>query len=112
MATHIVRSWTGVTAKTDVSSYLAHLRDETIPQLRALPGFLGLQVLQRSTADEEEFRVQTTWQSRASIHAFAGDDLEIAVVPPAAQAILKRFDDQVEHFEVVISCPQHDNLSS
>ncbi len=103
MTAHIVRSWTGVTAKKNVSAYLTHLRDETMPHLRALPGFLGVQVLQRSVADEEEFRVQTTWQSRASIHAFAGDDLEIAVVPPAAQAILKRFDTHVEHYEVVIN---------
>ena len=37
----------------------------------------------------------------ASVRAFAGDDLEVAVVPPAAQAVLNRYDQHVEHFEVV-----------
>lgn len=102
MTTQIVRTWTGVTTKKNVSAYLTHLRNETLPHLKALDGFLGVQVLQRSFGDTEEFRVQTTWQSLASIHAFAGEDLNTAVVPPAARAVLERFDAHVEHYEIVI----------
>lgn len=102
MAAQIVRSWVGFTTKEHVAAYLAHLREDTIPHLQALPGFEGVQVLQRTTAGGEQFRVQTTWQSMDSIRAFAGDDLEVAVVPPAAAALLQQFDAHVEHYEVVI----------
>ena len=37
--------------------------------------------------------------------AFAGDDLDVAVVPPAAQAVLTRYDQRVEHFEVAQRAP-------
>lgn len=98
----VVRSWSGVTTKANAAAYLAHLRDETIPHLRSLSGFVAVEVLQRSAGDGEHFRVHTTWVSMDSIRAFAGDDLEVAVVPPAAQAVLERYDPGVEHYEVVI----------
>lgn len=100
MAGAIVRSWRGVTAHGDVESYLGHLRRDTIPHLEGLPGFRGMQILRRDVDDGVEFLVQTTWQSLDHIHAFAGADLATAVVPPAAQAVLLRFDAHVEHFEV------------
>lgn len=100
MAPQVVRSWVGVTTRGDAAPYLLHLRAATVPHLQALPGFVGVQILQRAIDEGFEFRVQTTWHSMASIHAFAGDDLEVAVVPPAAQAVLLRFDAHVVHYEV------------
>jgi len=98
----VVRSWAGVTTKENADAYLAHLRDETIPHLRSLSGFVAVEVLRRSAADGEHFRVHTTWVSMESICAFAGEDLDVAVVPPAAQVVLERYDPHVEHYEVVI----------
>jgi len=100
MAPQVVRSWVGVTTRGDAAPYLLHLRAATVPHLQALPGFVGVQILQRGIDEGFEFRVQTTWHSMASIHAFAGDDLEVAVVPPAARAVLLRFDAHVVHYEV------------
>ncbi|MFT4516181.1 MAG: heme-degrading monooxygenase HmoA [Planctomycetota bacterium] len=100
MAPQVVRSWVGVTTRGNAAPYLSYLRAETVPHLQALPGFVGVQILQRAIDDGLEFRVQTTWQSMVSIHAFAGDDLEVAVVPLAAQAVLLRFDAEVVHYEV------------
>jgi heme-degrading monooxygenase HmoA len=100
MAPQVVRSWVGVTARGDAAPYLLHLRAATVPHLRTLPGFVGVQILQRAIDEGFEFRIQTTWHSMASIHAFAGDDLEVAVVPPAARAVLLRFDAHVVHYEV------------
>lgn len=101
MAREVVRSWVGVTTREHAARYLSHFREQTVPHLQALPGFVGMQILQRTIDEGFEFRVQTTWQSLAAIHAFAGDDLEIAVVPPAARAVLLRFDAHVVHAEVV-----------
>jgi hypothetical protein len=43
----------------------------------------------------------TVWHSRAAIEAFAGKDISVAVVPPAAQALLLRYDREVVHYEIV-----------
>ena len=48
-----------------------------------------------------EYRVLTYWASLASIRAFAGEDVETAVVPPEAQALMVSWDEHVQHFEVV-----------
>ena len=100
MASPVVRSWMGVTTRDDVAPYLLHLRTDTVPHLRTLPGFVGMRILQRAVEDGVEFCIQTTWESMASIRAFAGDDLDVAVVPSAAQDALLRFDAHVVHYEV------------
>jgi heme-degrading monooxygenase HmoA len=65
--------------------------------------FLGWQLLRRSvSADVVRYVVQTRWRDLDAVRAFAGDDLEVAVVPRAAQALLTRYDQHVEHYEVAL----------
>jgi len=40
------------------------------------------------------------FDSFEAIRSFAGDDYEVAVVPPKARAVLKRFDERSQHYEV------------
>jgi hypothetical protein len=40
------------------------------------------------------------FDSLEAVVAFAGDDYEVAVVPPAARAILARFDSRSAHYSV------------
>ena len=102
MGGEVVRSWGGWTTIADEAAYLEHLDRDTLPKLRALPGFLGWDVLRRREEGEVvRFVVHSRWADMESVRAFAGDDLEVAVVPPAAQAVLTRYDQRVEHFEVV-----------
>jgi hypothetical protein len=35
-----------------------------------------------------------------AVKAFAGPDWEVSVVPPAARAVLARFDERAAHYEV------------
>jgi hypothetical protein len=35
------------------------------------------------------------------VRAFAGEDYELAVVPPEARALLTRFDERSRHYEVL-----------
>jgi len=97
----ISRQWTGVVRPGQADAYLAHLRRETIPALRRLDGFLGVGVLRREVEDGTEFQVTTIWRSLDAIKAFAGEDVTRAVVPPAAQAFMVRFDDRAVHYELV-----------
>jgi heme-degrading monooxygenase HmoA len=98
----IGRHWRGLARREAADHYVEHLRRETLPALGAIEGFGGAYVLRRESGDEVEFVVLTLWDSLDSVRAFAGDDLERAVVPPAAQALLSSYDDTVLHYDVVI----------
>jgi ATP-dependent Clp protease ATP-binding subunit ClpA len=97
----IVRQWTGVVTRGREEAYIMHLRRETIPALRRLRGFLTASIMSREVEDGTEFQVVTLWSSRQAIEAFAGRDIDVAVVPPDAQALLVRYDARVVHYEIV-----------
>ena len=71
------------------------------PKLEQLAGFRGLYLLRRRQQDEVEFLVLTLWDSMESIRAFAGEHPDLAVVEPEARAALVRFDDTVNHYEIL-----------
>jgi heme-degrading monooxygenase HmoA len=96
----ISRHWNTTTRPGQAERYVEHLRREIWPMLGAIPGFIRATVLRREAADGTEFRVVTEWESLAAIRAFAGADVEVAVVPAVVQAMMVRFDRQVAHYEV------------
>ena len=67
-------------------------------------GFIGSNFVRllRSTRPEVEITVLTFWASMAAIHEFAGPDATVAVVEPAARAVLQTFDERAEHFELAL----------
>jgi heme-degrading monooxygenase HmoA len=97
----ILRSWRAQARSGDASRYRAHLLGHVVPALRALDGFRGVRLLQREVDGGVDIVVQTTWTSWEAIRAFAGDDPAVAVVEPAAQAVLTSFDRHVEHYEML-----------
>jgi heme-degrading monooxygenase HmoA len=97
----IVRVWRGYAAVTESQAYPKYLLHSLRPQLEQLTGFRGLYLLRRRQADEIEFLVLTLWDSMDAVRAFAGEQPEVAVVEPAARAALVRFDETVNHYEVL-----------
>ena len=97
----IARIWSGVARPDTIEPYLAHLREKTFPALDALPGHLGAFVLSRASADQILVTVITLWASQDVIARFSGDDVEVAVVPPEAQALLTSWDPRAVHWDVV-----------
>jgi ATP-dependent Clp protease ATP-binding subunit ClpA len=98
----ICRQWRGVVKKGRADEYIRHLKDEALPALRRLPGMLGvLSICRRPVEDGVEFQVTTIWRSLEEIRSFAGDDVTRAVVPPAAQAMMVRYDERAVHYEIV-----------
>ena len=70
------------------------------PQLERTEGFLGA-TIERVGGDRGiEIVVVTRWASVDAIHAFAGEDIGLAVVEAEARAILSRFDTRVRHIEL------------
>jgi len=97
----IARHWRGVVKAERAADYVEHLQADTFPAIRKLPGFVSASILRRAIDDGVEFVVITQWTSLAAIRAFAGDDIEVAVVPQAARDMMHDYDRAVRHFEVV-----------
>jgi heme-degrading monooxygenase HmoA len=97
----ISRHWKGVTKPGQEAAYLAHLERETFPALTQIAGFLTATVYRRAVEAGTEFLIVTIWRSLDAIKAFAGDDIEAAVVPPAAQALLASYDRRAVHYEII-----------
>jgi heme-degrading monooxygenase HmoA len=99
----ISRHWRGRTKHGQDQAYIDHLTANTFPKISAMPGFVSASILKRETPHGSEFEIVTVWQSRSAIEAFAGQDIEAAVVPEVAQRMLAEFDKRVRHYEIVES---------
>jgi uncharacterized protein YciI/heme-degrading monooxygenase HmoA len=100
----ILRQWTARTSQEQWPRYRAHFSIKVLPDLRRVAGFLGATLFMRHTGDEVEILVETSWRSLESIRAFAGPDLEAAVVSEEAAAMLTEFDGRARHYEIAETC--------
>ena len=98
----ICRIWHGWTTAANADAYEALLREEIFAgiQGRGIPGFKGIDLLRRAVAEGAEFATIMWFDSIDDVKAFAGDDYEVAVVPPKARALLSRFDARSAHYSV------------
>ncbi|MGA7487718.1 MAG: antibiotic biosynthesis monooxygenase [Xanthobacteraceae bacterium] len=101
----IVREWRGRADPAAAEAYPKHFREQVVPELRRLTGFAGAQLARRQIGGKMEFFVLTRWQSIDAIRAFAGLDVEKAVVEPGAVAALTDFDPRARHYEVIEEVP-------
>ena len=99
----IGRMWRGWTISGNGDAYERLLRTEIFRGIaqRAIPGYRGIHLLRREAGAEVEFVTIMWFDSLDAVRAFAGDDYEGAVVPPAARRLLSRFDPQSAHYEVI-----------
>src|SRR5690349_6544521 len=97
----IAREWRAWATPENYVLYERHFREAVLPHLREIPGCLNAHLLRRDTAGEVEIVAVSYYESLEAIHAFAGHDLERAVVEPAARAVLTRFDERCRHYEIV-----------
>jgi len=93
--------WRGSAIHERADDYVKHLQQSVIPELRRIDGFRGIYLLRRSSSDDVEFVVLTLWESMDAIRKFAGENPEVAVVAPAARELFRRYDAEVQHFEIV-----------
>ena len=98
----ISRLWHGWTAPGNADSYEALIRSTIFPGIlsRKIEGLRRLELHRRPLGDEVEFVTVMWFASWGAVEAFAGPDWEVSVVPPAARAVLARFDAKARHYEV------------
>ena len=94
--------WRAVATRDNAPAYRRHLEQSVVPQLQALPGFLGMTLMQAERGDRVEMVVSSRWESMDAVRAFAGTVPERAVIEPAARAVLAEFDDYVSHYDVAL----------
>ena len=104
----ICRLWRGWTTAGNAAAYEAIVRAVVIPGIEALaiPGFRHIDLMRRELGDEVEFQTLMWFDDLESIRAFLGEDYAVSHVPPAAQAVLARFDKRAAHYEVLDRRPQ------
>lgn len=98
----ISRIWHGWTKLENADAYERLLRSEIFEGIgaRSIDGFLGIDLLRRQHPNEVEFITIMWFTSLEAVSTFAGADYEVAVVPPAARALLDRFDARSSHYDV------------
>ncbi len=99
----ISRIWHGWTTRENADAYEALLRAEILPGITKIEGFRGVHLLRRDVEDEVEFVTICWFDTWEAVRAFAGEDYEVAVVPPEARRLLARFDPRSQHYETVIA---------
>lgn len=79
-----------------------------IPGIEAMgiPGFRHIDLMRRDHDHEVELVTAMWFDSIESIKAFVGEDYERSHVPPAARAVLARFDEHSAHYTVIDRRPQ------
>src|SRR3954454_13309407 len=98
----ISRIWHGWTRPENADAYETLIRTQIFPGIvaRRIPGFERIELLRREGGTETEFITIMWFTSLDAIKKFAGDDYDLAVVPPTARAVLSRFDARSRHYEV------------
>ncbi len=98
----IVRIWHGWTTFENADIYENLLKEEIFTGIvnREIPGFRDIQLLRRPLQSEVEFVTIMWFDSIEAVREFAGEDYEVAVVPPSARKVLSHFDARSQHYEL------------
>jgi len=94
------RQWKGIVKPSRAQHYINHLRGETFPSLKNIPGFVSASILQRTVPAGEEFLIVTVWESIEAIKRFAGENPEVAVVPANVQTMMVEYEKVARHYAI------------
>ena len=98
----ITRIWTASTTKENQHKYIEHFRAHVLPVLQQLGGYAGATLNTRSTGTDVEIVVITRWTSMQALLAFAGPDVDQAVVAPEAAQVLTTWDPRARNYETIV----------
>ena len=99
----IGRIWHGWTKPENADEYERLLKEGIFPRIagKKVSGYRGIQLFRRALDNEEVEFVTIMWfDSWEAVKRFAGEDHELAYVPPKAREVLARFDERSQHYEI------------
>jgi len=99
----IKRVWHGWTTKENADKYQSILQNEVIPGIEAkkISGLNKFEILRIELEGEVEFVTIIAFESLKDVIAFQGEDYQKSYVPDAAQKVLKRWDLETQHYELI-----------
>lgn len=99
----IKRIWHGWTTKENAEKYQHILDKEVLPSIEAkkIPGYKKIEVLKIELEDEVEFITIMTFDSLQNVKDFQGEDYKRCYVPDVAQKVLKRWDKESTHYDLI-----------
>lgn len=99
----ISRIWHGWTNRENADAYEKLLRKEIFLNIakRQIQGYKGIHLLRRDVNEGVEFVTIMWFDTLDAVRTFAGQEYEIAVVPPDARKLLSRFDQRSAHYDVI-----------
>jgi len=104
----IAREWKCLCPRRHREGFLKHLELTGVSEARAMPGYLGHQVLERlcetcptGRSSAVEIGLVTYWESWEAVHVFAGINPERAVLYPGDERFEIVPDRHVRHYEVL-----------
>jgi heme-degrading monooxygenase HmoA len=84
----IARTWSGTVRRADADEYAEYIRETGFNEYGRTPGNRGAWMLRRDEGERTEFITLSLWESEDAIRAFAGDDIEAAVLYPGDERYL------------------------
>lgn len=97
----IARIWRGAVRTEDADAYARYIRDTGFAEYGRTEGNRGAWMLRRDDGGQTEFLTLSMWASREAIKAFAGEDIEAAVLYPEDEQYLIGGESSIAHYEVV-----------
>ena len=99
----IKRIWHGWTTKLNADKYQKVLLEQVLPGIEAkqIPGYKEVEVLRNESEDEVEFITIMTFESLQNVIDFQGINYKRSYVPDVAQKVLKRWDLEAVHYELM-----------
>ena len=99
----IKRVWHGWTTRENAERYQTILNEQVLPGIEAknIPGYQKIEVLRFERQDEVEFVTIMTFESLRNVIDFQGENYQRCYVPAAAQQVLKRWDQESTHYELI-----------
>src|SRR5215212_6916685 len=95
----IARIWTGTVQRADADEYAVYIRDTGFAEYGRTAGNRGAWMLRRDDGDRTEFITLSMWESVDAIKAFAGEDIEAAVLYPEDERFLIDGESTVTHYD-------------
>jgi heme-degrading monooxygenase HmoA len=97
----IARTWRGTVRRADAEEYAGYIRETGFAEYGQAAGNRGAWMLRRDKGERTEFVTLSLWESEDAIRAFAGDDIEAAVLYPEDARYLIGGESTVAHYEVL-----------
>ena len=109
----IARVWHGVVPQDKADAYGRYLSDDDrgVRDYLKLPGNRGVTLMTRTDGDRVHFLLVSFWDSRESIAAYAGADIDKAQYFPFDVECLLNPEPNVAHYDVLIASRGEGDLS-